>query len=234
MEISMHIETEKINRGFIDINKASNMAARNTLNIIAAITRKNFVKNVQDNFTLRNKFTVRNIRFEKTESLDIFSMVTRAGATEKAGYLKTHEEPEIRKPKSGSHLAIPQTAARSGSNRRVVSRTHYLRTINKRTVKGKFTKNFRSKKAQNVARAFVAYNKKFYYKHSENIYLVVSFRKMGNNIRFSKQHIYNVSEKSVHIRQTKSLEPAIKKPVQDAQNIYNSQMNKLLRQKDII
>ena len=66
MEIKLDIDVEKINRGFIDINKASNMAARNTLNIIAAITRKNFVKNVQDNFTLRNKFTVGNIRFEKT------------------------------------------------------------------------------------------------------------------------------------------------------------------------
>ncbi len=62
----------------------------------------------------------------------------------------------------------------------------------------------------------------------------MSWKKKGNNIRFQKQHIYNVSEKSVHIRQTKSLEPALKQPVADSQNIYNSQMNKMLRQKNII
>jgi hypothetical protein len=234
MEISIHIETEKFNRGFIDLQKASSMAARNTLNIIAAITRKNFVKNVQDNFTLRNTFTVRNIRYEKTETLHIPSMVTRTGATERAGYLKTHELPERRISKRGSHLAIPQISARGGSWRRTVSRQHYLRMIKNRSIKGKFRKNFKSRKAQNVARAYIGFHKKLYYKYSDNIYLIVSFRKIGNKIRFSKRHIYNVSEKTVHIRQTKSLEPAYKQPVQNAQNIYNSQMNKLLRQENII
>jgi hypothetical protein len=234
MEIKIHLETEKINRGFIDLEKASNMAARNTLNIMAALTRKNLIKIVKDNFTLRNNFTVRQIKFEKTDSLNIATMVSRAGATEKAGYLALHNESGRRKPKRGSHLAIPQPGARDGSRRRAVSRTHYLRTIKNKTVRGKFKRNFKSRKAQNVARAYVAYNKKYYYKYSDNIYMVTSFSKNRNKIRFRKKHLYNVSEKSTYIKQTKLLEPAIKKPVEDGQSIYNSQMNKLLRQKDII
>lgn len=234
MEIKLDIDFEKINRGFIDLQKASNMAARDTLNIIAAISRKNYVKNVQNNFILRNTFTVRQIRYEKTDSLIINDMVTRVGATEKASYLKLHEESGRRKPKRGSSLAIPQRAARGGSHRRIVSKKHYLKTIRDKTVKGKFTKNFKSRKARSVARAYVAYNKKLYYKLSDNIYLITSFTKSGKKIKFRKKHIYNVSEKSAPIKQTKSLEPAIKQPVQDSQNIYNSQMKKLLRQKNII
>ena len=234
MEIKLDIDFEKINRGFIDLQKASNMAARDTLNIIAAISRKNYVKNVQDNFILRNTFTVRQIRFEKTDSLNINEMITRVGATEKASYLKLHEESGRRKPKRGSSLAIPQRAARGGSHRRVVSKSHYLRILKNKTVKGKFRKNFKSRKAQNVARAYVAFQKKLYFKYSDNIYLITSFAKSGKRIKFRKKHIYNVSQRSTHIKQTKSLEPAIQQPIRDSQNIYNSQMIKLLRQKNII
>ena len=234
MEIRLDIDVEKINRGFVDLNKASNIAAKNTLNIIAAISRKNYIRKVQDTFVLRNTFTVRQIRYEKTESLDISTMETKVGATEKADYLRLHEESGRRTSKRGSHLAIPQPEARGGSKKRVVSKAHYLRTIRRKTVKGKFTKNFRSRKAQNVARAYVAYTNKYYFKYSDNIFQVTSFAKSKNKIRFRKKHIYNISQKTVFIKQKKSLEPSIDKPVKDAQNIYNGQMKKLLRQKDII
>jgi len=234
MEIKLDIDYEKFNRGFMDLQKASNIAAKNTLNIIAAITRKNFAKEVENNFILRNNWTVRNIRYEKTESENISTMVTRAGATDKASYLKTHENAERRISKRGSHLAIPQPEARGGSRRRIVSRSHYLRLIKNRTVRGKYKKRFKSRKAQTVARGYVAYNKKFYLKYDDNIYMVTSFSKRGNNIRFRKKHLYNVSQKTAHIKRTESLKPALKQPVADAQNIYNSQMRKLLKQRNII
>ena len=222
MQISLKIETEKINRGFVDLQKASNVAAKNTLNIVAAISRKNYIKNIQQNMILRNTFTVRQIRFTKAETENISLMESRVGATEKASYLKLHEESGRRKSKRGSSLAIPQDYARGGSRRRIVSRRHYLRKMKK--VKGKFKKHFRSKRAMGVARAFVAYKEKKIMKYSDNLYAVFSFRKTKSRIKYKKHLLYNVSQRTAYIKQTRMLAPAIEQPVRDAQNIYNSQM----------
>lgn len=232
MRISLKIEEEKINRGFVDIQKASNIAAKNTLNIVAAISRKNYIANVKRNMILRNTFTVRQIRFTKTETENISLMESRVGATEKASYLKLHEESGRRKSKRGSALAIPQNYVRGGSRRRVVSRRHYLRKIKK--IKGKFKINFKSKRARNVARAYVAYREKKIMKYSDNLYTVFSFRKSKTKIKFKKHHLYNVSQRTAYIKQTQMLAPAIEQPVRDSQNIYNSQMRKLLRSRKII
>lgn len=234
MIISLKIDTEKINRGFIDLQKASNIAAKNTLNIVAAISRRNYITNVKQNMILRNTFTVRQIQFRKTETENIALMESRVGATEKASYLKLHEESGRRKPKRGSSLAIPQRYTRGGSRRRVVSRSYYLRKLKSKKIKGKFKKHFRSKRARGVARAFVAHREKKILKYSDNLFLVFSFHKSGGKIKYKKRHLYNVSQKTAYIKQTKMLAPAIEQPVRDAQNIYNSQMRKLLRGKEII
>lgn len=234
MEIKLEIDTEKINRGFVDLEKASNISAKNTLNIVAALSRKNYIKNVKNNMILRNTFTTRNIRYTKTETENISLMESRVGATEKASYLKLHEESGRRKSKRGSSLAIPQNYARGGSHRRPVSKSYYLRKLKSGKIKGKFKRKFRSKRAMGVARAYVAYREKKILKYSDNLFLVHSFVKQKNKIKYKKHHIYNVSQKTAYIKQTKMLEPAIEQPIKDAQNIYNSQMNKLLRSKKII
>lgn len=234
MIISLKIEEEKINRGFVDLKKGSSIAAKNTLNIIAAISRKNYVSNVKRNMILRNTFTVRQIRYTKTETENIALMESKVGATEKGSYLKLHEESGRRKSKRGSNLAIPQDFARGGSRRRPVSRSFYLRKLKSKKIKGKFRKHFRSNRARGVARAFVAHREKKVMKYSDNIYLVFSFKKSGNKIKYRKKHLYNVSERTAYIRRMPMLEPAIEQPVRDAQNIYNSQMRKLLRSKEII
>jgi len=234
MIINLKIEEEKINRGFVDIKKASNIAAKNTLNIVAAISRKNYVTNVKRKMILRNTFTTRNIRYTKTETENIALMESRVGATEKASYLKLHEESGRRKSKRGSNLAIPQTFARGGSHRRPVSRSYYLRRLKSKKIKGKFKKRFRSRRAMGVARAYVAHREKKMVKYSDNLYLVSSFRKINKKVKYKKRHLYNVSEKSVYIKRLPMLAPAIIQPAKDAQNIYNSQMKKLLKSKEII
>lgn len=229
MILKADIQFQKINFAFEDLASANIKAARNTLNIMAALTRRNYIKNVKGEMILRNTFTTRNIRFDKTDTDNISTMQSSVGATEKADYMKVHEESGIRKPKRGTTLAIAQIPARQGSYRRPVARSYYIRKMRNKKTKGGYRKKFNSEKAKNVARAYVAYQQKRFYRHGDNIYLVHSFRKTKQGIRFKKTHLYNLSQKSVFIPQTKMLLPATEKPIQDSQRIYNSQMNKLLK-----
>ena len=234
MEIHLKINEEKINKGFVDLNRASKLAVKNTLNIIAAISRRNYQSNIRRSMILRNKFTENSIRYDKAEGDNIALMESRVGALKRADYLLLHEESGRRKPKRGSKLAIPQDYSRGGSHRRPVSKSLYLRKLKSKKIKGKFKKRFRSRKARGVARAYVAYREKKIIKYSENLYLITSFTKNKTRIKYKKRHIYNVSERSAHIKQRKMLSPAIEQPIRDAQNIYNSQMKKLLRSTEII
>jgi len=235
MNINLKIDTEKINRGFVDLQKASNRAAKNTLNIVAAISRRNYRKNARDSLILRNTFTIASIRYDKTETEDISQMETRVGALERAGYLELQEEGGKRRSKRGSALAIPQPfARRGGSNRRLVSKLNYLRKLKSQRVKGKFKKKFKSKKAMNVARAAVAFREKKVLRYSDNIFQITSFKKNKSRVQFKKKHLYNLSQRTANIKSRKMLLPAIEKPVHDSQNIYNSQMKKLLRSKEIM
>lgn len=234
MELKLTIDYEKINRGFVDLEKASVTAARNTLNVMAALTRRNYLENTKRDLILRNNFTQRNIKFEKAEGNYISLLKSEVGATTEARYMELQEEGGIRKPRTGSGLAIPQVQARGGSRRRTVGRNYYLRKLKSKGIKGKLKKNFQSKKAITVARAYIAFSKNKILKYSGNIYSVASFKKSRNRVKFKMNHLYNLSQKSAKISHKPMLENATIKPVKDAQNIYNSQMNKLLRSKEII
>lgn len=233
MELQTYIDEKKLTQGFVDIGKAMQIAGMQTLNIQAALTRRNSHKEVENEFTLRNTFTKRNIQFQKTELKKISDMQSSAGATERADYLELQHMGGLRRPKAGSKLAIAQSAARGGTNRRLVSREFYIKKIKNQTVKGK-TK-FRSKKAAAVAGAYVAYKQKKFFKHNENIYKVTSFRKSkGGQVRFKKKHFYNVSERTTKVKRNPWLYRSSQQPAKDGQSIYNSQVKKLLRQKNII
>jgi hypothetical protein len=226
------LDTKKANAGFVNSALAAGLASRNTLNIMAALTRRGYLKNAQDDLTLRNSFTKRNIRFEKTSFVKIKRQVTRAGATERADYMELQELGGIKKTKSGANLAMAQKAARGGSNKRMVLKAHYLRKIQRRTVR--YPKGGTSKKARVIATAAVAYNKQMFMNYSKNIYLITGFNKINGRVRFQKRHIYNVSQRSARIKPRAMLLPATKKPIHDAQNIFNGQIKKMLRQKKII
>lgn len=220
-------------RGFVNIKRAQSIAVSNTLNVQAALTRRGYLKNANDSLIMRNTFTKRNIRFQKNEARVISRMESRAGATEAAGYMALQEEGGSRKPKRGSKLAIAQKAARGGSKRRVVSRSVYLRKIRKGSVTGPFRKAG-TKKSRNVARAAIAEKKNKFLNYSGNIYNVTSFTKSKNRVKFRKKHLYNVSQSRTRVQGQPMLLPAALKAGRDGQNIYNSQIRKLLRQKKII
>jgi hypothetical protein len=233
MILKIKFDDKKLQRGFVNQKKAGEIAARNTLNTVAFLSRKNALKKVESNFTLRNNFTKRNIRVEKINPVhSLKDMQSSIGATDRAGYMELQDKGGIRKPKRSGNLAIAQLAARGGSKNKVVSRNLYLKNIKNRIVK--WPSSGHSKKSRIIRMAKKAYDLDKFIVYKKNIYRITEFRKSKNNVYFKKQHVYNLSQRNARIKARPWLGPSTRKPVQDSQNIYNSQIKKLLRQKDII
>ncbi len=229
----MTFDDKKLQRGFVNIEKANQIAVMGTINTQAALTRRNGISNLNSNFINRNKFTERQIQFRKTELKSISQMEARVGATERAGYMELQETGGTNRPKKGPNLAIPTNRARNNSKTSLVRRANYQRIVRSRMVKGRFKKNFQSRKARMVAMAFVAQRENKFMNIRGGIFETSSFKKSKNKIRYRKDMIYNTKRKSVNIRSNPWLEPATEKPIRDGQAIYNSQINKLLK-KDVI
>jgi hypothetical protein len=70
--------------------KALKYAARNSLNRAAFDARKQWQREMQTTFVLRNRWTVGSIRVEKVRGLNIDTMESRVGSL--ADYMKTQEE----------------------------------------------------------------------------------------------------------------------------------------------
>ena len=222
------VDDRRLREGFVDFEKANAIAIRKTLDTQAALSRRNYLANVKENFTLRNTFTRRSIQFDKVETDKIKDMVSRVGS--KAPYMALQEEGGRKKPKSGRRMAIPSKAARGGSNAAVVSKDFYLQRMRSRQmISGSFKKNYRSRKARGVARMAMAYKTKKFIKRNDGIYRVDGFRARRGNVRIKMTRLYNLENASVRIQATHHLENAIKKPVQDGPNIHRSQIKKLLK-----
>jgi|LGOV01.1.fsa_nt_gb hypothetical protein len=233
-DISLDFDHSKLNRGFADINKATVISTRNTLNVMAALTRKNYVKNVDQELVQRNTFTKRSLQFEKTESDNINQMESKAGALDRAGFMELQELGGDRVTKSGANLAIPTNFSRGGRNSGLVGKGVYLRRIKKRMVTGNPKKHYKSRRARNVARAYIAQKKEKFVSRSSGIYSVSDFQKTGRaGISYKRNMIYNTQHRKTKVKKTPMLEPATLAPIGDAQNIFNSQVNKLLRGKVI-
>ena len=221
---------DKITPGFENFKKANVIGIRNTLNVQAGLTRRNAIRNVQDEFILRNRFTKSQVQFEKTNSSIISTMESRAGATKKADYMKLQELGGQR-PDFDGRTAIGQKKARvGGSSRKPVSRPLYMQRVKKKIVKGPFKKNYKTSKSKMVASMAVAEKKKLFIKRGDNVYRVISFYRSGrNNIKARLQHLYNIQTKPIHIDAEPWLLPATVKPARDGHNIYKSEMKKLWR-----
>jgi hypothetical protein len=225
----------KLERGFVDIPKACIIGFKNTLNIQVALTRKNSIAELKSDFTLRNDFSEKSIAYDRVKTDTIPTMQAIVGALTRAEYLALQHEGGQRRPKAlFKKLAIPQDAARGGSRRRLVSRSNYLEKISGNVVRGRFTKHFKSKKAQAIARAYIAKQNNLFIKYDNNIFSVTSFSKMRNQVKFKSKHLYNVGERTAKIKGNPWLTNSAQKPAADGQSIFNSQVKKLLAQKKII
>lgn len=223
---------DNVGPGFVNIEKATGVIARNTLNVISFKCRKNNIQNIQQNFILRNKFTTGSVRVEKAIGKNIATMQSKVGILERADYMALHETGGIKKSKRGNTLAMAQLPARSGSRRQPVSRRVYLRQIKKQTLH--WSTRSGSRRARLVATAYMAEKTGKFFNYKKNIYEITSFTKSKNKIRFKKSHLYYTGKHSARIKKEPHFEPAIYPVVKDAQNIFNSQTRKLLRQKYII
>ena len=229
MEIKLDFDTKKLMSGFVDIKRANLLATKATLDTMAALTRKNAIKNLNSNFINRSKFTEKQMQFMKSEGEIINKLESRAGATQKASYMELQEKGGIHRPKKGSRLALPSDVARGGSKIRKVRIDNYLRKVTKKRVKGKFQKRG-TKKSRAVAMAYVANREHKFIKNKDGYYAHYGFHKISKSrVVYQRRRLYNTKMRSVNVPKNPWLEPATKKPINDAQAIFNSQIKKLLK-----
>lgn len=219
---------------------ASNLAMTRMLSTQAALTRKNAISNIKADFTLRNTHTTRQIQFDKAVETSVTSVAfrasSRAGATKKAPYMKLQEEGGTKKNKSGgTNISIGQKDARGGSQAQLISKQYYLNKMkSSKMVRGPFTKNYKSRKAQTVARLAMAYKTKKFIKSKNRILSVTAFYSSGNRPKIKTRVLYTIEHNPVVVKSEPWLEPATLKPTFDGPAIYKSQLRKIFKDGKII
>jgi len=210
-----------------------------TVNVQAALTRKNAIGIIKDDFTLRNNFTTSQIQFEQMQGsrfISLENIVSRVGVTEKAGYMARQETGGERVATGGGNVAIPTDKARGGNRGSPVLKKLYLSKI--KTVQGgnyssrlQKVKSYRSKL---VARAAVAARENIFMRMRgsvgsfDGIFSVKDFMKEADGgVSFKMDLIYNVTYDKTKTPERAWLQPANEKPAQDVENIFISQMKKL-------
>jgi hypothetical protein len=236
----LKIDDKGFKAGFVDYKKAQALALTQTLSTQAALTRKNALRQIKSDMTLRNTHTARQIQFDKAKETSVTSQAFRAfavvGATKKAGYMELQEEGGRKKTKrGGTSIAIGRPSARGGSTGQTISRQYYLNKMKNKTVKGSFAKNYRSRKARNVARYAVGFAKSKYVRSNNKIFEVTSFKGGGGSRpKIKMRLLYTLAHDPVRVPPSPWLEPSTRQPARDGFNIYKSRMKKLFRSGKII
>lgn len=213
-----------------DMKKLMFNAAKNTINMQAALTKRNTLETTQK-FTMRNTFTSRQIQFSqcKEENPTNFSQLeSSVGATEKAPWMERQEHGGIHVNPNGGQLAIPTLEARGGSSKNLVQKKMYHTRIYPKLIKYD-PRNGGSPSSALVKAAKKAYDTKGYLKYNKNIYKVINFYKNNDDIKFQLEMLYFRGITSTVTKETPWLQPASMQPAQDGQKIFNAQIKKLDR-----
>jgi hypothetical protein len=222
-----------------DMKKCVCEAATNSVNIMAALARKEAIKNVKANFITRNTFTARQIQYTPMAqgSHELSAIKSVVGATVKAPYMARQEEGGVHRPSKGRTLAIPTNEARGGSKRNPVQSSMRVNKIGKRRRVRSPTRRdyafwFRSEKARKVARAWTAYKKGLFIpiggsEGQRNLFAVTEFHKTKSGVAFKLKQIYKFDKPETVTKPEPWLLPASDKAANQAQAIFNSQMKKL-------
>lgn len=209
-----------------DAKKSFITAGVATVNIVAAIARKNAQSNISKNFTTRNTFTVNSVRFtQASKSVTRLSDIkSETGITERAGYMARQETGGTKRSGTGANLIIPTTTARGGSNAKTVRQKYYWSSIKPKLV----TSNRRgSRKASLVARASIAARTGGFVRNKDIIFKVSNFRFTRGAPKFKLTPILNLKHRTTQTPQTEWLAPASETAAQDMQAIFNAQMDRL-------
>ncbi|MBD5427784.1 MAG: hypothetical protein HDR39_00395 [Treponema sp.] len=200
-------------------------ASKNTVNIVAAMARKNAQQNISSQFTNRNAFTVNSVRYtqSKKSARKLADIKSETGITERAGYMARQETGGTKKSPSGSNLIIPNTRARGGSNANKVRPKYHYDEVIKNTVSWRPNG---SKESRLVATAFVAAREKKFMRMNNAFFTVSNFRKTKSGVKFRMKEILNLKHKTTETPENKWLEPASEDAAKEMQAIFNAQMDK--------
>jgi hypothetical protein len=210
-------------------------AGQATVNVMAGRGRKEAVKNVRANFINRNAFTARQIQFApmpESKYIKISAIHSFLGVTEKAAYMARQETGGKHTPAQGGTLAIPTDYARGGSKRQKVSTSMRVSRLKRNIVRGKSKRGFNSKKAQRVARAYIAFKKNKFIPIGDtngrrNLFAVTKFVKNKRRVAFKLKLIYQFDKSETTTKPEPWLLPASEKVGRMAQAIFNSQMKRI-------
>jgi hypothetical protein len=201
-----------------------------TVNVKAALARKEAIKNIESQFITRNTFTKRQVQFtpmpEGNHALS--AIQSTVGITTAAEYMARQEEGGEHRPKNGKSLAIPTDATRVGnSHRGMVQRKLYVSRLKRQKIRGKY-KRTGTHKSRLVARAMVAFKTgNMIHVNGPNLFWVTSFKRKDGNVKFRTRQVYSFDKKSTPTKAQPWLIPACEKVEKDSQAIFNSQMKKL-------
>jgi len=228
-------DPEKMHLLCVDLKLNLIKAAQATVNVKAALARKEAIKNIKGDFIIRNNFTTAQVQFtpmpEGRYSID--AIRSTIGITEKASYMARQEEGGAHTPAQGQTLAIPTDVARGGTIRSpVISPMRVGKLSKKRRVHGQSNREYKSMAAFNVARAFVAFSEGLFLpwggsEGQRNLHEVVSFRRSGDAARFETMQVYKFDKEKTIPQPQPWLFPACDKVETDGQDIFNSQCRKL-------
>lgn len=179
------------------------------LNRTAFETRKEYVKIVERRFTLRNKWTVKTIQFNKVRGLNPNTQESSVGST--ADYMADQEFGSVKKATGKKGVAIPTTTASFESfgtkpRKKTVSRSRRRGSI--RLTRATVKAHNRKQHVVETIRAVSA-------KGSGNYaYLPIQgakgiYRITGKGAKAKIKMIYSLSKKTIPIKKAPSLGPAV-------------------------
>lgn len=191
---------------------------RSTLDRMAFLGRKEYLKNIKKNFVIRNaksNIILKSVRHEKCPgTLDINKMVSITGQGETTFGKKTEQ---LRKQEFGEyihakkHIMKPQKTARGGSYKRAVKSQYLLSQIKlsriEDLVKNPAKTEFRQFR-QAIGYAKHNPGKPFYLLTNENYWGIRGIAEIdGNNGDKSAKYLYSLKDKTQKLNRVSVLEP---------------------------
>jgi hypothetical protein len=203
-------------------------SAIDTVNIQAALARRNLVARERQDFILRNSFTERQTQITQMPKGNVKSLEdvrATVGITEKAAYMARQDEGGYHTPESGSRLAIATDKARTGKDKKkTVARRYRMNNIDALKITGKSKHS--ATKARGVARAYIAWKTKKLVHYGKDLFAVTDFIKKSDGVTFKIEKIYEMDYTQTYTSGKEYFLPECEKVTGDIQAIFNSQMNK--------
>lgn len=200
------------------------------LNRTAFETRKEYVKNVEKKFTLRNKGTVRSIQFVKAKGFNPKTQESVVGST--MPYMAEQEFGGVRTSKGKKGYSLPTTTASNesrGARPRQKQVTRSRRRSSIRLTKVSVKSHNRKQHIVNTIRAVSARGS------GKFVYLPISgkgkgiYRITGKGKRAKIDMIYALNAKSVPIKKQPTLTPAVNTIIPQMPGFYKEAAEKRMK-----